>query len=71
MRPVVIVIVLPLSQLLVEELDVGRNSVLVEQLIKLLIVHAMRALYFPVEVRRAWSNVHVPNVFRLEIPVKL
>ncbi len=71
MRSMVIVIVFPLSQVLVKELDVVGNPTLIEHLIKLLIVHAMRALHFPVEVGGAWSNIHMANVFGFEMPVKL
>jgi hypothetical protein len=40
----VIVVVLPLTQLLVEQVDVVGDAVPIEQLVELLIVHAMRAL---------------------------
>ena len=38
MRPMVIVVVLPLTQLLVKQVDVVRDAALVEQLVELLIV---------------------------------
>ena len=41
MRPVVIVVVLPLAQLLVEQVDVVGDAVLVEQLVELLVVDAV------------------------------
>ena len=47
MRPVVIVIVLPLPQLLVEQVNVVGDTVLVQELVELLVVHAMRALDLP------------------------
>src|SRR5262245_21918521 len=67
----VIVIVLPLTQLLVEQMDVVADAVLVEQLIELLVVNAMRPLDLSIEARRAWADVHVPDVESLEMPVKL
>ena len=48
MRTMVIVVILPLTQLLVEQMDVIGDAVLVEQLVELLIIHAMRALDFTV-----------------------
>ena len=44
MRPTLIVEVLPLAQLLVEQLDVVRDPVSVQQLVELLVVHAVRSL---------------------------
>jgi hypothetical protein len=41
MRTVVIVIVLPLVKFLVEEVDVIGDAVSVQQLVELLVVHAM------------------------------
>jgi hypothetical protein len=38
---VVVVVVLPLAQLLVEEVDVVADTALVEQLIELLVIYAM------------------------------
>jgi hypothetical protein len=38
-RPVVIVVVLPLAQLLVEEVNVIGDAVLVEELIELLVIN--------------------------------
>jgi len=71
MRAMVIVIVLPLPQLVVEQVDVVADTVLVEQLVQLLISDPMRALHFPVEARRPGTDVDVPNVQRLEVPVEL
>lgn len=44
----VIVIVLPLTQLLVEQVDVIGDPVSIEELLELLVVHAMRALHLAV-----------------------
>ena len=41
MRPVVIVVVLPLPQLLVKQVDVVADAVLVQELIKLLVINPM------------------------------
>ena len=40
----VIVVVLPLTQLLVEQMDVVTDAILIEELIELLVVDAMRSL---------------------------
>ena len=39
----IIVVILPLTQLLVEQVDVVRDAVAIEQLVELLVVHAMSA----------------------------
>jgi hypothetical protein len=44
----VIVVVLPLPQLLVEQMDVVGDAVLVEELIELLVIDAMRTFDFAV-----------------------
>ena len=41
MRSVLIVVVLPFSELVVEQVDVIGDAALIEQLVKLLLVHAM------------------------------
>jgi ACR3 family arsenite efflux pump ArsB len=55
----VIVVVLPLTQLLVEQMDVITDAVLVEELVELLVIYAMRPLHLAVETRRARTNVDV------------
>ncbi len=40
-RAMVIVVVLPLAQLLVEQVDVVRDAILVQQLIELLVIDPM------------------------------
>jgi hypothetical protein len=47
-RPVVIVVVLPFAQLLVEQVDVVRDATVVQQLIELLVVNSVRAFDLPV-----------------------
>jgi hypothetical protein len=44
----VIVVVLPLTELLIEHMDVIGDAVPIERLAELLIIHAMRALDFTV-----------------------
>jgi hypothetical protein len=46
MRPAVVVVILPLAQLLVRELNVIRDAVLVQELIELLVIHAVRSFDF-------------------------
>ena len=49
MGPVVIVVVLPLAQLLVKEMDVVADAISVQELVELLGIDAVRALDFAVE----------------------
>ena len=58
----VIVVVLPFAQLLVEQMDVVANPILVEELVELLVVDAMRPLYLAVEMRRARSDVDMAYI---------
>jgi len=69
--PVVVVVVLPLAQLLIEKVDVVADPVLVEQLVELLVVDAMRPFDFPVEARCSRTDVDVVNVEFLQVPVRL
>src|SRR6188768_795698 len=70
-RAMVTVIVLPLTQLLIRQMDVVADAILIEELIELLVIDTMRALDLPVETRRAWSDVDVSDVQRFEMPVEL
>ena len=56
-RPVVIVVVLPLFQLVVKQMNVVRNPVAIEELVELLVVDAMGAFDLAVQVWCARSNV--------------
>ena len=47
MRTVVIVVILPLAKLLVEEMNIGGDAVLVQELIELLVVDAKRVKQEP------------------------
>ena len=71
MGPVVIVVVLPLSQLLVEQVNVVGDAVLVEELVELLVVDPMRPFDLAVEMRRPRPDVDVPNIQRFDVPVEL
>src|SRR6185503_9748040 len=71
MWTVVIVVVLPLSQLLVEQVDVIRDAVPVEELVELLVVDAVRPFDFAVQVRRPGLDVGVTDVEALQVPVEL
>ena len=57
MRTVVIVVVLPLLELLVEEVDVIADAVTIEELIELLLVDSVRTLDFAIQMRRARLDV--------------
>jgi hypothetical protein len=71
MRPVVIVIVLPFPQLLIEQVNVVGDAVLVQELVELLVVNTMRALDLAIQVRASRLDVHVPNIQTLQVPVEL
>jgi hypothetical protein len=51
--------------------DVVGDAIPVEQLVELLVIHAMRALDFAVEPRRARADVDVPDIERFGVPVEL
>ena len=70
MRAVVIVVVLPLAQLLIEQVNIVGHAITIEQLVELLVVHAMRPLDLPIQVRGARPDMDVPDVSRLEMPVE-
>ena len=71
MGPVVIVVVLPLPQLLVKEVDVVADAVVVEELIELLGIDAMGSLHLAVEMRRAGTDVDVADIPFLQVPMEL
>jgi hypothetical protein len=70
-RPVVIVVILPLFQLLVEELNVVRNPVAIEELVELLIVDPMGSFDLAVQMWCPRPNVHVTDVAFFEMPVEV
>jgi hypothetical protein len=43
--------VLPFPQLIIEQVNIVRDAVLIQQLIELLVVDAMRPFHFPVQMR--------------------
>ena len=67
----VVVVVLPFAQLVVEQVDIVADAVPVEQLIELLVVDAMRALDLAVEPWRSRLDVHVADVELLQVPMEL
>ncbi len=67
----IVVIILPLPQLLVEEMNIVRDAVLVQELVELLVIDAMGSLHLAVEARRTRADIDVPNVEPLEVPVEL
>jgi hypothetical protein len=69
-RTVIIVIVLPLSQLLIEEVNIVGDAVIVQELIKRLVVHAMGSFHLPIQMRCSRADIHVADVERLEVPVE-
>ena len=71
MRPVVIVVILPLFQLGVEEVNVVGDAVLVEELVELLVIDAVRPLDFAIEMRCPRANVDMTDVEGLEMPVEV
>ena len=71
MRPVVIVIVLPFFQLRVEEVNVVRNPVTVEELVELLIIDPMGSFDLAVQMWRPRPDVHMADVAFFEMPVKV
>lgn len=71
MRPVVIVVVLPFAQLLVEQVNVVGYAALVQELVELLVVNPMRALDLAIEVWCPRADVDMANVQRLDVPMEL
>jgi hypothetical protein len=67
----VVVVILPFAQFLVEQMDVVADAVVVQELVELLVVDAMRPLHLAIETRGARANVDVPNIEALEVPVEL
>src|SRR5262245_36518393 len=71
MRPVVIVIVLPLFELRVEEVNVVGDAVAIQELVELLVVDTMGSFDLAVQVWGPRTDVHMPNVEFLEMPVEM
>jgi hypothetical protein len=67
----VIVVVLPLPQLLVEQMDVVGDPLLVEQLVELFVVDAMGSLDLAIEVRCPRPDVGMAEVQAFHVPMEL
>lgn len=52
MGPVVVIVALPLPQLPVEEVNIVGHAFLVQELIELLVIDAVRAFHFAIQARR-------------------
>ena len=70
MRAMVIVVVLPLPQLVIEQVNIVRDAILVEELVELLFIDAVRAFNFAVQVWRARSDVDVADTPVEQVPVE-
>jgi len=66
-RSVVIVVVLPFAQLVIEQVDIVGDAVSVQELVELLLIYAMRALHLAIKVRCPGSNVDMADVALLEM----
>jgi hypothetical protein len=67
----VIVIVLAFFELRIEEVNVVRNPVSIEELVELLIVDAMGPFNLAVQMWGPRPDVDVPNVTLFEMPVEV
>ena len=65
------VVVLPFAQLLVEQVNVVRHPVLVEELVELLVVDPVRAPNLAVQVRRSRPDLDMADVQPLQVPVEI
>ena len=63
-RTMVIVVVLPLAELLVKQVDVVGDPVLVEELIELLVIDPVRPFDLAVQVRCPRADINMPDVPR-------
>ena len=67
----VIVVILPLSQLVVEQVNVVRDAVTVEQLVELLVVDPVRPLDLAVQPGGPRADLRVVDIAFLQVPMKL
>lgn len=65
MRPMIVIVILPLTQFLVEQMDVIADALSIKELIELLVIDAVRSLYFAVQPGGAWPYVAMPDVSAL------
>ena len=63
----VVIVVVPRPELGVEEANVIGDSITIEQLVELLVVHAMGSFDLAVQMRRARPDLHVPDVELLQM----
>ena len=71
MGPVVIVIVLPFAKFVVEQVDIIADAVLVEELVKLLLVDAVRTFDLAIQTWCFRTDVDVADVMFLQVPVEV
>jgi hypothetical protein len=62
MGQVVVIVILPLSELFIKQVNFIGDAVLVEELVELLVVDPVRPLDLAVEMRRARSDVDMAHV---------
>jgi len=68
--PIEVVVVLPLAQFPVEQVDALANRAVFQELVELLVVDSMGPLYLAIESGCSRSNVDVPDVEVFEVPAK-
>ena len=61
-RAMIIVVVLPFTHFFIKQVDVVRDTVLIDQLVELLVVDTVRALDLAVQVRRCWADIDMPDI---------
>ena len=67
MRTVVIVVVLPLTQLLIEQVDVVGDAVSIQQLVETPDRRRDVTVDLAVQVRCPWADADVPDVLRFGV----
>ena len=70
MRSVVIVVVLPLTQLLVEQMNIVGDPVLIQELVKLLVIDTVGAFDLAVQVGRPRADVGVADIQVCQVPME-
>jgi hypothetical protein len=71
MGPVVILIVLPFAKFVVEQVDIIADAVLVEELVKLLLVDAVRTFDLAIQTWCFRTDVDVADDMFLQVPVEV
>ena len=67
----IVVVVLPFTQFLVEQMDVIADAILIPATGRTPVVDAVRPLHFAVQPGCAGPNVTVPDVSTLQVPMEL